>query len=114
MSLQSVTKMVPYFGELLATPTKSCYQHLVNKILFDAQLIIFKSLFNFNIFLGVTMKTEEFNGAKNLLLKVQMSKGKGDLAWQHTQLFRTNLEDSNENSDAFQFRWIVHLKKDAS
>ena len=38
------------------------------------------------------MKTEEFNGAKNLLLKVQMSKGKGDLAWQHTQLFRTNLE----------------------
>ena len=60
------------------------------------------------------MKTEEFNGAKNLLLKVQMSKGKGDLAWQHTQLFRTNLEGSNENSDAFQFRWIVHLKKDAS
>ena len=57
------------------------------------------------------MKTDEFKSAKKLLLEVQMSNGKGNLAWQHTQLFRCGLKESNKNSDTFQFRWIVHLQK---
>ena len=57
------------------------------------------------------MKTDEFMNAKNLLITVQMGKGKGDLAWQHAQLFRTELDYSNKYSDAYQFKWIVHLKK---
>ena len=61
--------------------------------------------------LGTTMKTDEFMNAKNLLITVQMGKGKGDLAWQHAQLFRTELDYSNKYSDAYQFKWIVHLKK---
>ena len=57
------------------------------------------------------MKSNEFKSATKLLLEVQMSNGKGKLAWQHTQLFRTGLKESNNNSDECQFRWIIHLQK---
>ena len=53
----------------------------------------------------MTLKSEELSGSKSLLLKATLSGGKGDVAWQHAQLFRTAFD----NLDV-QLRFIVKLK----
>ena len=63
--------------------------------------------FQYFFFLGVTLKSEELSGSKSLLLKATLSGGKGDVAWQHAQLFRTAFD----NLDV-QLRFIVKLKCD--
>ena len=62
------------------------------------------------LFSGITLKSEELSGSKSLTLQVSMSGGKGNLAWQHTQLFRTKMDD-NETT---QFRLIIQLKEVSS
>lgn len=37
-----------------------------------------------------------FASAKELILEASLSGGKGDVAWQHSQLFRQSLEDTAE------------------
>ena len=60
---------------------------------------------------GITLKSEELSGSKSLTLQVSMSGGKGNLAWQHTQLFRTKMDDSELSN---QFRLIIQLKEVSS
>jgi hypothetical protein len=48
---------------------------------------IFK-YFLINLETGTTLKSEGLSGSKKLTLTALMSGGKGDVAWQHTQLFR--------------------------
>ncbi|XP_063113111.1 peptide-N(4)-(N-acetyl-beta-glucosaminyl)asparagine amidase isoform X3 [Cavia porcellus] len=38
-----------------------------------------------------------FSGATEVILEAELSKGDGDVAWQHTQLFRQSLSDLEEN-----------------
>ncbi|KAM6176445.1 peptide-N(4)-(N-acetyl-beta-glucosaminyl)asparagine amidase isoform 3-T3 [Erethizon dorsatum] len=38
-----------------------------------------------------------FSGATEVILEAELSKGDGDVAWQHTQLFRQSLNDLEEN-----------------
>ncbi|KAM4882692.1 peptide-N(4)-(N-acetyl-beta-glucosaminyl)asparagine amidase isoform 2-T3 [Thomomys bottae] len=40
---------------------------------------------------------EDFSGATEVILEAELSKGDGDTAWQHTQLFRQSLNDHEEN-----------------
>jgi hypothetical protein len=51
-------------------------------------LILFKACFAIIFCLGTTLKSEGLSGSKKLTLTALMSGGKGDVAWQHTQLFR--------------------------
>uniref|UniRef100_A0A8C6H8L5 Peptide-N(4)-(N-acetyl-beta-glucosaminyl)asparagine amidase n=1 Tax=Mus spicilegus TaxID=10103 RepID=A0A8C6H8L5_MUSSI len=39
----------------------------------------------------------DFSGATEVTLEAELSRGDGDVAWQHTQLFRQSLNDSGEN-----------------
>ena len=61
-------------------------------------------------FSGIMLKSEELSGSKNLTLKATLSGGKGDIGWQHAQLFRTALD---KNDDSVQFQLIIKLKCDA-
>ena len=56
---------------------------------------------------GITLKSEELSGSKSLILKATLSGGKGDVGWQHAQLFRTKMDDQSD----FQFKFIVKLGK---
>ena len=56
------------------------------------------------------LKSEELSGSKNLTLKATLSGGKGEIGWQHAQLFRTALD---KNDDSVQFQLIIKLKCDA-
>ena len=56
---------------------------------------------------GVTLKTEQMAGSKEIKVGANLSGGKGDIAWQHTQLFRTEMGGSEP-----QLSLIVTLKKD--
>lgn len=40
----------------------------------------------------------DFYGTTEVTLEAELSRGDGDVAWQHTQLFRQSLNDSGENS----------------
>ena len=60
-------------------------------------------------FSGIMLKSEELSGSKNLTLKATLSGGKGDIGWQHAQLFRTALD---KNDDSVQFQLIIKLKCD--
>ncbi|XP_012865966.1 PREDICTED: peptide-N(4)-(N-acetyl-beta-glucosaminyl)asparagine amidase isoform X1 [Dipodomys ordii] len=40
---------------------------------------------------------KDFSGATEVILEAELSKGDGDAAWQHTQLFRQSLNDHEEN-----------------
>lgn len=51
-------------------------------------------------------KTSEFEGSTGFLLTAQLSGGKGDSAWQHSQLFRQHFSDSS-----YQFQVIIKLKE---
>ena len=61
-------------------------------------------------FSGIMLKSEELSGSKNLTLKATLSGGKGDIGWQHAQLFRTALD---KNDDSVQFQLIIKLKCNA-
>ena len=61
-------------------------------------------------FSGIMLKSEELSGSKNLTLKATLSGGKGEIGWQHAQLFRTALD---KNDDSVQFQLIIKLKCDA-
>ncbi|CAK6435699.1 unnamed protein product [Pipistrellus nathusii] len=39
----------------------------------------------------------DFSGATEVILEAELSRGDGDVAWQHTQLFRQSLKDQEEN-----------------
>jgi len=40
---------------------------------------------------------DDFCGATEVTLEAELSRGDGDVAWQHTQLFRQSLNDHAEN-----------------
>jgi hypothetical protein len=40
---------------------------------------------------------DDFSGATEVILEAELSRGDGDVAWQHTQLFRQSLNDHEEN-----------------
>ena len=50
------------------------------------------------------------SGLKTLTLKSTLSGGKGDVGWQHAQLFRTAFD---KNDDSMQLKIIIKLKHDA-
>jgi hypothetical protein len=56
------------------------------------------------------MKSEELSGSKNLQLQAILTGGKGEVSWQHTQLFRTEMTKLDDT----QFKLIVKLKCDAA
>ena len=47
-------------------------------------------------------------GSKKVTLTAAMSGGKGDVAWQHTQLMRTGKEDAD---NAVRLRIVIKLQK---
>ena len=55
---------------------------------------------------GITLQSEELSGSKSLTLKATLSGGKGDVAWQHAQLFRAKLDQND-----IHFKFIVKLSK---
>ena len=57
---------------------------------------------------GIPLKTDELSGSKSLILKAILSGGEGEHAWQHTQLFRTKM---NNPQNDFQFKLLVKLRK---
>ena len=59
---------------------------------------------------GVTLNSEQMSGSKELKISAMLSGGKGDIAWQHTQLFRTEMTDSDMSK--FQFKLVVKLQCD--
>lgn len=62
-------------------------------------------------FTGITLKSEELSGSKNVTLKAKLSGGKGEVGWQHAQLFRTSSKpDIQENE--FQLKLVIILKRD--
>lgn len=46
--------------------------------------------------------TDKFRGTKLLTIEVELSGGKGDVAWQHAQLFR-------QAADSTEFPFVVTL-----
>jgi len=56
---------------------------------------------------GNVLDSDGLAGAKKVTLTATMSGGKGDVAWQHTQLFRARNED-----DRPQMRLVVKLARD--
>ena len=64
---------------------------------------------------GVTLNSEQMNGSKELKVSAMLSGGKGDVAWQHTQIFRTEMikdGDSVSNNIKPQFKLVVKLQCD--
>ena len=59
---------------------------------------------------GIMLKSEELSGSKTLTLKATLSGGKGDVGWQHAQLFRTAFD---KKDDSMQLKIIIKLKHDA-
>jgi hypothetical protein len=57
---------------------------------------------------GSTLKSEGLSGAKKVALTAMLSGGTGDLAWQHTQLFRTHRDAAAE--EKVKFRLIIKLQ----
>lgn len=60
--------------------------------------------------------TMAFANAKELILEAVLSGGKGDVAWQHSQLFRQSLEDIDEYpfSITLTYSWTLHCVFDVS
>ena len=58
---------------------------------------------------GQTMKSEGLAGAKKVTLTATLSGGKGDVAWQHTQLMRTHKDKAGEGK---RLRMVVKLQSD--
>ena len=59
---------------------------------------------------GVTLNSEQMSGSKELKISAMLSGGKGDVAWQHTQLFRTEM--TKDVSSKPQFKFVVKLQCD--
>ena len=87
------------FGRFKSHPTHTRYfkHNVSNNFKFDCKII-----------LGITLKSEELSGSKSLVLKATLSGGKGDVGWQHAQLFRTKVD---EHQSDYQFKLIVKLGK---
>lgn len=53
-----------------------------------------------------------FVNSKQLILEAELAGGRGDVAWQHSQLFRQSLNDTKEYpfSITLTFNWIFLLK----
>ncbi|XP_013415884.1 peptide-N(4)-(N-acetyl-beta-glucosaminyl)asparagine amidase-like [Lingula anatina] len=51
--------------------------------------------------------TDDLNGCRELTLTAELSKGRGDVAWQHTQLFRQQKDEVHN----FPFEIVIKLKK---
>ena len=49
-----------------------------------------------NSLTGSTCKSKSFKGCSELQLSVHLSGGRGDVAWQHAQLFRQTLDSKDE------------------
>ena len=62
------------------------------------------------------MKSEELSGSKNVTLKAKLSGGKGEVGWQHAQLFRTSLnaEPQEVAAENFQLKMVIILKRDTN
>ena len=85
---------------------------LINSTIFESGKIIWQLHGDSKALLptpGITLKSEELSGSKSLILKATLSGGKGDVGWQHAQLFRTKMDDQNQSE--FQFKFIVKLGK---
>merc|ERR1712062_729054 len=86
-------------------------EFLVNSTIFESGKIIWQLLGGSKAILptpGITLKSEELSGSKSLVLKATLSGGKGDVGWQHAQLFRTKVD---EHQSDYQFKLIVKLGK---
>jgi peptide-N4-(N-acetyl-beta-glucosaminyl)asparagine amidase len=57
---------------------------------------------------GVNLQTDQLTGSGELKLTAMMSGGEGDMAWQHTQLFRSR--SSGEDDLTPNFRLLVKIK----
>lgn len=44
---------------------------------------------------GEVFETDEFDGSRSFTLTAELSGGNGDNAWQHAQLFRQEMSDTN-------------------
>ena len=55
------------------------------------------------------MKSEGLAGSKKVTLTAMLSGGKGDVAWQHTQLMRTHKDKAEEGK---RLRMVVKLQSD--
>ena len=60
---------------------------------------------------GSTMKSEGLAGSKKVTLTAMLSGGKGNLAWQHTQLMRAKKDKPEEGT---KLRIVVKLQSDSS
>ena len=84
---------------------------MVNSTIFKSGKVIWKLLGGSKVIgptPGITLKTDELSGSKSLILEAILSGGEGDMAWQHAQLFRTKINNSQNN---FQFKLTVKLGK---
>ena len=63
---------------------------------------------------GVTLNTEQMNGSKELKVSAMLSGGKGDVAWQHAQVFRTEMAKNGDCAKEmnYQFKLVVKLQCD--
>jgi len=59
-------------------------------------------------FQGVVLKSDELAGSKYVSVSASLKGGSGNVAWQHTQLFRAKMGSNEEK----KFKLIVRLKDD--
>lgn len=65
-------------------------------------------IFFWFLYLAETYSTNSFGGSKTLMVTAKLSGGKGDMAWQHAQLFR-----QSTTSDSYPFVICFTVKTDA-
>jgi len=58
---------------------------------------------------GKQLQSAQLNGSKEISLSASLSGGQGELAWQHTQLFRTNMEGQQEAQPGFSITFQLKL-----
>ena len=62
---------------------------------------------SYNYFSACQFASKSFSGYTTVRLVVKLSGGKGDVAWQHAQLFRQGADNVNE----YPFEVIINLRK---
>lgn len=55
---------------------------------------------------GKMQSFSSLSGSSELIVTAELSGGEGDVSWQHTQLFRQSLKESEESS----FEVIIYLQ----